>query len=68
MWRNLEMTNSIDHANSTNPCQGICATDDQGVCVGCFRTLEERAKWYEESNEWREQVLITIKEREEKYV
>jgi hypothetical protein len=57
-----------EHANNTNPCQGICVADDNGLCIGCFRTDDERSKWYEETNDWREEVLIKIKEREEKYV
>lgn len=57
-----------EHANSTNPCQGICVADDNDICIGCFRSTDERNKWYEESSEWREQVLLIIKEREEKYV
>jgi predicted Fe-S protein YdhL (DUF1289 family) len=57
-----------EHANNTNPCQGICISDNNDICIGCFRTADERSTWYEETNEWREQVLIKIKEREEKYV
>jgi len=53
------------HANDTNPCQGICAIDKDGFCVGCFRTQDERSRWYDENNEWRESVLVAIKKREE---
>lgn len=56
-----------DHANQTNPCQGICAVDEEGYCVGCFRTSDERSNWYLESAEWREKVLEEVKKREEKY-
>lgn len=56
----------IGHANLTNPCQGICVTDDDtNFCLGCLRTDEERNKWYNETNEWRENVLKEIKIREE---
>ena len=61
-------TGPDEHANNTNPCVGICATDGDGMCIGCFRTDEERLGWYSETIEWREQVLIKLKEREEKYV
>ena len=59
------MTDMDNHANDTNPCQGICAIDADGYCVGCFRTWTERDQWYEESASWRESVLIEIKKREE---
>lgn len=54
-----------EHANSTNPCVGICAVDENGFCVGCLRTDEERMQWYNESSDWRESVLKEIKKREE---
>jgi predicted Fe-S protein YdhL (DUF1289 family) len=53
------------HANNSNPCQGICAIDDNGYCLGCFRTNDERSNWYTETVEWRENVLEEIKKREE---
>ena len=29
-----------------SPCVSICAIDpDSGICVGCFRTLDEIAGW-----------------------
>lgn len=59
-------TVNIEHANSTNPCQGICVTDDDtNFCIGCLRTQEERDNWYQETNEWREGVLVLLKQREE---
>jgi predicted Fe-S protein YdhL (DUF1289 family) len=54
-----------DHANSTNPCIGICASDDNGFCIGCFRTSDESGKWYEETIEWREDVLKELVKREQ---
>lgn len=56
---------SMEHANSTNPCQGVCQVDED-FCVACFRTSDERANWYKESNEWRDNVLVEIKNREDK--
>ena len=54
-----------EHANNTNPCQGICVSDEKGYCIGCQRTEEERSNWYVETIEWREKVLAEIKTREE---
>lgn len=55
-----------DHANLTNPCVGICVSDDSDMCIGCYRTYDERANWYTESTEWRVQVLTVLPDREEK--
>jgi predicted Fe-S protein YdhL (DUF1289 family) len=54
-----------DHANVTNPCVGICVADENGMCIGCYRTDEERMNWYQETDAWREQVLKELPEREE---
>lgn len=55
-----------DHANKTNPCVGICVSNDEGVCIGCFRTNEERMDWYQETDTWREDVLKELANREKK--
>jgi predicted Fe-S protein YdhL (DUF1289 family) len=55
-----------DHANLTNPCVGICVSDDTKICIGCYRTYDERVNWYLESDEWRETVLAELPKREEK--
>jgi len=54
-----------DHANNTNPCIGICVSDDSGTCIGCYRTQDERNNWYVESTAWRETVLADLPKREE---
>lgn len=59
------MTGSDKHANTTNPCIGICSNDDKGYCIGCFRSDEERMSWYSETTEWRENVLLELKKRED---
>jgi predicted Fe-S protein YdhL (DUF1289 family) len=55
----------MEHANNTNPCVGICVSDDDGMCVGCYRTQDERNHWYIESTEWRVKVLTELPKREE---
>lgn len=59
-----DKVNSMEHANATNPCEGYCQSDDN-YCVACFRTEDERSRWYMESNEWREKVLAEIKIRKD---
>jgi len=54
-----------DHANLTNPCVGICVSDETGMCIGCYRTQDERSNWYIESTVWRETVLAELPKREE---
>jgi predicted Fe-S protein YdhL (DUF1289 family) len=29
----------------SSPCMDICKLNENGVCIGCFRTRDEIAKW-----------------------
>jgi predicted Fe-S protein YdhL (DUF1289 family) len=66
MSKHSTSTESDKHAGETNPCLGICQLDVQGYCIGCYRTQEEREKWYTESIDWREQTLKELSLRETK--
>ena len=46
-----------------NPCVRNCCLDDQDVCLGCGRTLEEITGWSRLSEEEREQTLIKAEAR-----
>ncbi len=33
-------------ASAASPCIGICRLEDRsGLCIGCFRTIQEIARW-----------------------
>ena len=40
-----------------SPCVRKCTLDDDDVCVGCFRNIEEICAWGGASNEQRQQIL-----------
>ncbi len=40
-----------------SPCRLVCRLDQRGMCVGCFRMLDEIANWEIMSNEERFDVL-----------
>ena len=49
-----------------SPCISICKTDPTtGYCYGCGRNNDEKKNWKSEetSDEWKEENLITIKNR-----
>ena len=35
----------------SSPCINICKLDHYGICIGCFRTLEEIGQWSNSSIE-----------------
>ncbi|WP_421792213.1 DUF1289 domain-containing protein [Hyphobacterium sp.] len=51
-----------------SPCKQICFVDPAaGLCVGCFRTLDELGQWTAYSDAERRQVKEQLKTRELKY-
>jgi len=45
-----------------SPCIDVCVSRE-GVCIGCYRTLEEMAGWRSFSEEQKAEVLERIKTR-----
>ena len=49
-----------------SPCINVCAMDPaRGVCLGCFRTLEEIAAWGAMSDLEQARVLDKLSDRRE---
>lgn len=45
-----------------SPCKNICIREN-GVCIGCYRTVEEIARWRTLSNDGKKIVLRNAKRR-----
>lgn len=39
------MAEQLEFFEIPSPCRGICQSNDQGYCRGCFRTRDERFNW-----------------------
>ena len=46
-----------------SPCVGICALDDNDVCIGCFRSGQEITLWGRLDTEGKRAVLKSADER-----
>ncbi|MDC0093025.1 DUF1289 domain-containing protein [Alphaproteobacteria bacterium] len=47
-----------------SPCIGICKLDtNSNLCLGCFRSADEIAKWPQLDNEKALQIMEEIKDR-----
>lgn len=44
-----------------SPCKYICTLDENGVCIGCYRTKDEISKWRSMTDEEKQKVLDRIK-------
>ena len=46
-----------------SPCLSICTLDEDNVCMGCLRTLEEIRDWALFSPEQQRQLVEELKQR-----
>jgi predicted Fe-S protein YdhL (DUF1289 family) len=47
-----------------SPCVEVCQLNtERGMCIGCFRTLDEIARWSEMNDAQREAVLAALPAR-----
>ena len=51
--------------NLASPCIRICCLDEQNVCLGCFRTLDEIKDWTSTDKSARALVLQRCAQRRE---
>ena len=54
---NFILDNSKPNTDAKSPCRKVCRLDEDGMCVGCFRMLDEIANWSIMSNPERMEVL-----------
>ncbi|WP_291993734.1 DUF1289 domain-containing protein [Candidatus Accumulibacter sp. ACC003] len=48
----------------SSPCINVCRIDDDsGLCLGCFRTIEEIAVWSRAADPQRLQILLAVERR-----
>jgi len=48
----------------TTPCVKVCIVDgESGLCLGCYRSLEEIARWSRLSEETRRDVMADLAAR-----
>ena len=48
-----------------SPCIGVCAIDDvNGLCAGCYRTLDEIKSWWDLDSHAQNNLLIAVEMRQ----
>ena len=57
-----------DSSNSSkdvvlSPCIGVCALDDNDICIGCYRSGQEITVWGRVSNEEKRKILANVEKR-----
>ena len=46
-----------------NPCIHVCTLDDEKICIGCHRSVEEIRGWFTMTDEQKLQVLANAEGR-----
>ena len=58
------MSRDLDEARVASPCVSICVIDQaSGLCIGCYRTLEEIAGWIDLSTAARRAIVAELAQR-----
>lgn len=55
----------MEFDNPKSPCINICQINEEGICIGCKRTLEEISEWSIMSKYEKLEILKDIKSRPE---
>ena len=62
----MSANDSADQAMTSvpSPCNSICTIDAKlGVCIGCYRTLDEIASWMRYSDDRKREVVRSLPAR-----
>lgn len=49
--------------NVPSPCVNFCKLDSQGICVGCFRSMDEISRWSRMAEPEKSRVIAALDER-----
>ena len=62
----MSENDNADHTMTSvpSPCNSICTIDaTSGVCIGCYRTLDEIARWMQLSDAQKREVVRLLPSR-----
>ncbi|MGG4607642.1 DUF1289 domain-containing protein [Providencia sp. Me31A] len=57
------MIEQLEFFDIPSPCRGICQTNEQGYCRGCYRTRDERFNWLKFSNGEKRNIIRLCRQR-----
>ncbi len=57
------MAEQLEFFEIPSPCRGICQTNGQGYCRGCYRTRDERFSWLKFSDAEKRNIIRLCHQR-----
>jgi len=46
-----------------SPCVRNCCLDEQEICLGCLRSIDEICQWGKATDERKREILVAVEER-----
>ena len=46
-----------------SPCINICKLDENKICIGCYRTLDEIANWTKYTDKEKQNIINQVQNR-----
>jgi len=53
----------MEYSTIDSPCVAICALDERGVCLGCYRTGDEITDWFMADDQRKHEILRAAAQR-----
>lgn len=57
------MTTQPSSSTPASPCVRNCCLDENDICLGCGRSLDDILRWQQASDEEREAMLVLARQR-----
>ncbi|TAN67363.1 MAG: DUF1289 domain-containing protein [Methylobacter sp.] len=54
-------------ANIISPCVRNCCLDEQGICLGCFRSIDEILQWRNVTEQQKQEIINLANARKIKH-
>ena len=54
------------HTENLSPCIRQCCLNENDICLGCYRTLDEITGWRDKSEQLQKQILVACQQRKAK--
>lgn len=59
--------NNKDNKTIQSPCVDQCCLDENDICLGCFRRIDEITGWYDATDASKKAILENCKQRKNQH-
>jgi predicted Fe-S protein YdhL (DUF1289 family) len=55
------------NSNIKSPCIHVCTKDENGICLGCYRSIDEIRSWYNSSDDEKLKIIAEAGKRRNEF-